>query len=763
MKQTVFVLLGILQIVCLSALKAQPSATPTELLQISGNEIFRNADYAAALAAFLELERRNVSDPMLKYKIGFCYFNSPNHKVKAVGYFEYAVKAKNEAVPPEVFYYLGRLYHLENRFIDALNAYNQYLEAYGNQEPLITDVPKQMLYCQNAVEFSAKADKETTAKPDDMPINTFYQERAPVVAPDGSFIMFSSGRRKDSFYLLHEDVFLSPDKQSVEEDVYLAYRRGLGWTQPYYQDLSAPYVTPLSVSTDGSTLLLAMGPNQETADFYTTNIKNSRWGKPRKLSKEINSKFGEWGASFSANSEVVYFSSNRPGGYGGYDIYKAYRKSATEWSEPINLGPEINTSDDEITPYAHPDNKTLFFSSNGRNSIGGFDVFSSVQTGARWSEPVSLGIPINSSADDLFYVESGNRKHAYLSSDRIHSSSLGMSDIISIFRLDKTVPRAMVFGRIIVKSKGKSLPVTLKVSPEGSDIVEKYVYNPDKVTGDFFMILLQKQNYTVTVTVNDSPMHQFHIDIPAETYKYNLNYELELTDVLVLGRVVGQKIVPREAKSEVTKLSQALVDIPSERNIKYDVLDELIEKIIDRSDVEGLASLNDLDKPAREPASRPDKPQQQEDNYYTPLIKLVEQAIESNNPYLLEQVTSAPRSAQITETTVYIGEKVSGNKLFLFAYQLGFQSDSARITPSEIESLKEITGLLRNDMAVSLEVAWQQDVPKETIALQLRLLEDFLKEQYIQPQRYRLVGDDSQLMFKDRNYIEIRVLASVRD
>ena len=151
-------------------------------------------------------------------------------------------------------------------------------------------------------------------------------------------------------------------------------------------------------------------------DIYSVDLKKSTFS-PHKLN--INTKYVECSPSLSPDGNTLYFVSDRPGGFGGKDIWSSERLSNGNWSEPVNLGSKVNTAEDEESPFMMADGATLYFSSKGHNGIGGFDIFSTTQNDdGLWSKPENLGSPVNTTGDDFYYITDTYGKCAFYSSDK---------------------------------------------------------------------------------------------------------------------------------------------------------------------------------------------------------------------------------------------------------------------------------------------------------------------------------------------------------
>jgi outer membrane protein OmpA-like peptidoglycan-associated protein len=192
------------------------------------------------------------------------------------------------------------------------------------------------------------------------------------------------------------------------------------------------------LSADGQTLFIYKTDNG--GDIYFSNRNdNGSWSAPVPLPGIINSSFEEKSISISPDEKTLYFSSNRPGGFGGLDIYSAVLNEKGEWSNVKNLGPKINTTDDDDGPFIDYDNKTLYFSSKGRRGMGGFDIYRTIFDDAtlEWSEPENMGYPINTPDNDIYFVSTRDGKRGYYSS--VREDGQGYDDIYMI-----TIPEEQV-------------------------------------------------------------------------------------------------------------------------------------------------------------------------------------------------------------------------------------------------------------------------------------------------------------------------------
>ena len=184
------------------------------------------------------------------------------------------------------------------------------------------------------------------------------------------------------------------------------------------------------LSADGTTLFLSKNDNFNS-DIYSSTFDGVRWGQTIKLNKNIDTKYWESHGFITENGNQLIFASDRPGGFGGLDLYLS-KKVNGDWGPAYNLGPQINTPFNEDRPFLINNGKTLFFSSQGHRNMGGYDLFrSDLQSNNLWSEPENLGYPINTPDDNVFFMPVENGKSGYCSIYR-ESGGLGKEDIYKI-------------------------------------------------------------------------------------------------------------------------------------------------------------------------------------------------------------------------------------------------------------------------------------------------------------------------------------------
>lgn len=510
-------------------------------------------EYAQALPLYLDLDKAAPKDPLTQYAIGVCYFNIPGDLLKSVPYFENAVNSKNSGVPPRAYFYLGKAYHLHGKFDEAISLFTTYKTVEKAAEKL-AEATRQIQFCTNAKAL-AKAEAEVFVQNMGAPINTKYTEYGPVISADENILIYTS--LKPQTPTKGAPVTAKPVDY---EDIMVANKADNNWSAPKSIGITPSVVGNIrsnigsvGLSPDGQKLLVYMGTTANTGDIYACQLQGDKWSAPGKLGKEVNSSAQESSASQTPDEKTMYFASNRPGGIGGMDIYRVEKQTSGEWSAPVNLGPTINTPYDEEAPFIHPDKKTLYFSSDGHNSMGGNDIFKAVYEKGRWSAPVNLGSPINTPYNDSYFALSADGKKGYFSSDR--PGGVGGQDIyfLGIPEEQGVVPLTMMKGKILAGIPPKPIKTTIKVVDKETHETIKDVYNPNIKTGDYLIIFPPNRNYDMVIEAEGYKPYLININVPNQTYFYELYQEILLNPVTKDGKIVGQEISVKNVFTDIEK------------------------------------------------------------------------------------------------------------------------------------------------------------------------------------------------------------------
>ena len=449
-------------------------------------ENFENKNYLDALDEFTQLHQYKPSDLYFKLMMGICLTFDPAQKEKAIEVIE-QVKLTN----PDyniLNFYLGKAYAVNYNFDKAVSLFNMFLANVSGEDLDLKGTAEQMIKnCSSAKDILADTIKENVVENIGFPINSQYSEYVPVISADES-VMIYTYRGINSKGA--EDVDQSMGSEAYTEDVFISYKKDGEWTTPESigNNINTKnHDAAIALSVDGQTLFIYKSENNNMGDIYVSQLSGGNWSKPSKLKGDVNSdKSWEGSASLSANGKVLYFASDREGGMGGRDIYKAELQPDGTWSNIQSLGSNINTIYNDDAPFIHPDNKTLYFSSEGHSSIGGYDIFSSVMDEyGNFGAPVNMGYPINTVDDNRYFVMAASGKTGYYSGGG--EKSVGEQDIFKIItgKIEKPV-LALLLGKVYFNDEPVGSYMNLYDKKDG---VIEGSFKSNSETGKYVMAL----------------------------------------------------------------------------------------------------------------------------------------------------------------------------------------------------------------------------------------------------------------------------------
>jgi hypothetical protein len=383
-----------------------------------------NEDYPDALNIYLQLYQQLPDNANIAHSIGICYLNIQGKKNLAIDYLEAASKnmsAKHKegtitqtSSTYNALYDLAKAYRINFMFDKARDAYERYAKTLFSDDRENQDFIKhEIAVCEKAKNLIDKPVQYSEENLGEL----FNDENAnfnPVVSADGKSLAYMV---KLKFYdavmfskMLNGKwsgpVNITPELQS-DGDFYIS-----------------------SLSPDGKMLFLSKNDDLES-DIYFSTYDGKSWSKATRLNKFINTKYWESQASISDDGRTLVFSSDRPGGFGGLDLYISVRTSG-DWGPAVNMGPEVNTPFNEDRPFIVNNGKTLFFSSQGHDNLGGYDIFrTELQNSQIWGKPSNIGYPLNTPDDNYFFSPSGNGSMMYYSIFR-ETGGFGKEDIYRI-------------------------------------------------------------------------------------------------------------------------------------------------------------------------------------------------------------------------------------------------------------------------------------------------------------------------------------------
>ena len=546
--------------------------------------------YDAALPKFLEAIESGDKDPSVHYKAGVCYHRAMdvNQHLKAIPYYEYAAN-NGKDLPVSLHYDLGLLHARNEDLPKAIEALNKYRELVKADKKAVELADQALKTCYNAMSFMS-VPRNFKVNHFNSIVNTEYTEYNPVVSADESVMAFTA-LRPNNGKTRTGDKFI--------EEIYISYNVNGSWSEPKVIPIAHDYnVGTAGISADGQKMIIFMGGSTDPGGLFQITKSGTDWSKPSLLTPNINTpKYLESTASITPDGKTIYFASDRLNGYGGLDIYKTVLQPNGSWSAPVNLGPGINTKANEDAPFIHPDQKTLFFTSDGHNSMGGRDIFMTKLVGDKWSTPENMGYPVNTTANDNYFTLIADGTRAYFSSDR--KGGMGGQDIyyLDMPAESANIPLTMIKGKILNAETGKPIPTRMYLIDNETDKKLDFVYNPDPVTGNYLVILPPAKNYDMIIESEGFLPYTLNINIPNQSYFYELYQMINLKTIKQFDVVVGQEVQVKNAfydtdqdvKSNLRKTHEA--KLVHSGNV--DVYDMMLD-LMSAQDADGIDYLVEL-------------------------------------------------------------------------------------------------------------------------------------------------------------------------
>jgi outer membrane protein OmpA-like peptidoglycan-associated protein/tetratricopeptide (TPR) repeat protein len=558
---------------------------------------YREGSYRKAIPLYLDALQYNTENPELNLLLGICYLRSWP-KEKAITYIQKATDLKSDVHPKSQFF-LGRAYQCAGDFNKALIAYNDYKDRLSPKDNLRLGkiIEKYIGECESGLLLKKKP---VRALIDNMGqnINTEFHEYSAGFSADGLFMAFTSKRpgmgglksQLDNNY--YEDIYFSKkvgDKWEVAENADAQVNSK--WNDAF-----------VSLSDDGQKMIVYKGHKKE-GNLYSLTKDLSEWGYLQSVSKKVNKrKSYESFLCFNGISTKMYFISDRKdASIGGRDIfYCTLDEKGKKWSDPVNLGPNINTEYDEVSVFVTPDESALYFASNGHNTIGGYDIFKSVNKNGEWSEAVNMGMPINTPTNEVFFRLMSNGRDAYYASD--NQSGLGDFDLYAVTLLCPEKPNALgkddellaglkdpkfepiiekevqlsytrmtvVKGIVTDYNTGKPLDALVELVDNKTGNKEKDTHSSAE-NGSYMITLPSGKNYGFSVNADGYMFHSENFNVPAASGYKEIFKDIQLQPMTAGSKIIlfntffetGKAMLSPESYSELNRLAAMFTKYPN--------------------------------------------------------------------------------------------------------------------------------------------------------------------------------------------------------
>ncbi|HTA63242.1 MAG TPA: OmpA family protein [Bacteroidia bacterium] len=557
--------------------------------------------FQQALPLLEKAQAFNPNNDQLNFMLGFIYFVFEPRSEKALKCLETAYKLNPTANEPDDVYALAWANQLNLKWDDAIKYY-ALTQSYVNTKskdnlPFAEEVAKKIGECKSGRELMAHPVR-TFVDNLGSSINTAYPEYSAFINADESVVIFTScrdnstGGKKD------------PDNGGYYEDIYLSNKLNGQWSPA--QNMGPTINTEdhdatAGLSADGTTMFIYRFKEKDGGDLYVSHLLGAAWSKPEHMGKNVNSKAHETSVSISYDGKQLYFISNREGGVGDGDLYVCQADAKGNWAAAQNVGPSLNTKYSEEGVFMHPDGKTIYFSSKGYNTMGGYDIFKSTFENGKWSAPENLGYPINGPEDDVFFVISGSGYHGYFASAK--QGGYGKTDIyritflgpekaptlmnednllasvaapISDYKAEKIVSKGpkMTMLKGVISDEQTKIPLEAQIELIDNEKNELLAtFSSNSATGKYLVSLPSGKNYGIAVKKDGYLFHSENFDLPATADYQEVEKNIELKKIDVGKSIVLRNIffdfdkatIRPESANELDRLIKLLVDNPTLR------------------------------------------------------------------------------------------------------------------------------------------------------------------------------------------------------
>jgi outer membrane protein OmpA-like peptidoglycan-associated protein len=565
----------------------------------AGNELTYNLkspadNYLLALNYYMKAQSFNPNNAELNFKIGNSLLYT-SRKAEALKHLEKA-KELDPKVDGFLDFYLGMAYHLKGDFTKALEYYQSF-ESNAKSKSVASlgaMLDKRMKECRIGKELYANPVRAWVDNVES--VNSSFDEVSPCISTDGGTIYFTSNR---------DNGRLAKETGLWDDDIYTTENEDGKWSKP--KNIGAPINTDKDETAtmlyfDGSRMLLFKDVDG-SFDILESKLKGSRWSEPESVSPNINTRHHQTHASYELGARKMFFIVNKEndGEAKNSDMYFSgvIDKVSKKWGTPQPVGITINTKFNEGSVYMHPNGEVMYFSSEGHNSMGGYDIYMSVKKQGQWSEPINMGYPINTPYDDMFFAATANGKFAYIASNRdggkggydiykvtfwgpdkepaidaedylLASIANPIQDVkperqVAVDKVNLTVFK----GKTVDALTGKPVQADIEIIDNSkAELIETVTTNSE--SGKFLLALNSGFNYGISVKAEGYLFHSENFDIPAQS-EYNLvNKVIELKNIkkgstIALRNIffdTGKATLRAESNTELERLVKLMKDAP---------------------------------------------------------------------------------------------------------------------------------------------------------------------------------------------------------
>lgn len=458
-------------------------------------------DYIGALKIYNDIYKADSTDLELNYQMGLCYFYLNKFNEAEIHFGKTA-----PTFSVELFRYKAAVAHANQKFKKALNFYNGY-KLIAEKKELSIDEINRLINQISYAELALKNKRNIAIENVGGTINSAFDDYNPLINADASLLVFTSNKENNK-----HDIYQSDKKLEIVKKLSSNIN-------------SANNNISVGLSIDGQQLFI-----QQTNKFFVggelfnAQMGLDEWETSIKLPKIINSAFNETAASITIDNATIYFSSDKPGGFGGKDIYKISKLPNGEWAEAVNLGPIINSPYDDDAPFIYTDNKTLYFSSKGHQNMGGFDLFKAEFIDGAWTNPENLGTPINSVRDETNITLTADGKIAFYTSTA--EGGFGGKDIYKALINDPPTNLLILKGTAINKKTNETVIAKATLIETKSKTVQG-IYKAKASNGEFLLLIEPDKTYNILIEAEGYHPISEELDIDIKKLTM-LSFKMEL-------------------------------------------------------------------------------------------------------------------------------------------------------------------------------------------------------------------------------------------
>ncbi len=474
----------------------------------------------------------------------------------------------------KVYFFLGETEYRMGYYDDAIKHLQRVFE-FKNVSERVSDYAR---YVLKKAKFASWAVKHPVPfEPENLGpnINTVYDEYWPSLTVDGKTLFITRLIPKNPNYPISQ--------MNSQEDFFVSHLVNGKWTKavPLGPPINTEYNEGApTVSADGQSYYYTACNRPKgygKCDIYFSKRVGNRWTKPVNIGPPINTKSWESQPSVTADGKTLYFSSGRPGTKGKMDLWVSHKLPDGHWTKPVNLGDSINTALSEMSPFIHPDGRTLYFSSEGWPGLGGFDLFVSYRINdTTWTKPKNLGYPINTNGDEIGLIVNGTGEYAMFSSSR--TTKYG-KDIYKFPLYDEIKPKiavTYVAGKIIDAKTGKPIQASVElIDIENDSLVA--VTESNIQDGSFLVPLPTERNYAMSIEKKGYMYYSENFSLkgvkePSKPYKVNVKLDpIAIGNKTILKNIffeTDKYVLKPESKAELNKLISFMKTNP---NVKIEI------------------------------------------------------------------------------------------------------------------------------------------------------------------------------------------------